>query len=85
MSKYMHLTVTVLPYYQKDLEGTYPKLAPYLKTLKSDLVDPNPSLYAIAGKLISFFMPAMVRHSERCFFSGIEKIFGPFIRVLKRI
>ena len=51
MSKYMHLTVTVVPYYQKDLEGTYPKLARYLRTLDSDLVERNPSLYAIAGQL----------------------------------
>ena len=27
MSKYMHLTVTVRPYYEKNLEQTYPKLA----------------------------------------------------------
>jgi hypothetical protein len=51
MSKYMHITVTVLPYYQKDLEGTYLKLARYLRALDSDLVDRNPSLYALAGKL----------------------------------
>ena len=25
MSKYMHLTVTVVPYYPRDLEETYPK------------------------------------------------------------
>ena len=25
MSKYMHLTVTVVPYYPGDLEETYPK------------------------------------------------------------
>jgi len=51
MSKYMHLTVTVLPYYQKDLEETYPKLARNLRSLDSDLVERNPSLYAIAGQL----------------------------------
>ena len=51
MSKCMHLTVTVVPYYQKDLEGTYPKLSRYLRTLDSDLVERNPSLYAIAGQL----------------------------------
>jgi hypothetical protein len=51
MSKYMRLTVTVLPYYQKDLEGTYPNLARHLRTLDSDLVAQNPSLYAIVGKL----------------------------------
>ena len=51
MSKYMQLTVTVLPYYQKNLEDTYPKLARYLKSLDSDLVERNPSLYGIAGQL----------------------------------
>ena len=51
MSKFMHLTVTVSPYYQTDLEGTYPNLARRLKTLEPDLVELNPSLYAIAGQL----------------------------------
>jgi len=51
MSKYMHITVTVLPYYPRDLEETYPKLARYLKSLDSDLVERNPSLYGIAGQL----------------------------------
>jgi hypothetical protein len=51
MSKYMHLTVTVVPYYPGDLEDTYPKLARYLKSLASDLVERNPSLYGIAGQL----------------------------------
>jgi hypothetical protein len=51
MSKYMHLTITVLPYYQKDLAETYPKLARHLISLASDLVERNPSLYAIAGQL----------------------------------
>lgn len=49
MSKYMQITVTVLPYYPKYLEDTYPKLARYLKT--SDLAERNPSLYGIAGQL----------------------------------
>ena len=47
----MHLTVTVSPYYQNDLKDTYPKLARRLKTLEPDLVERNPSLYAIAGRL----------------------------------
>ncbi len=51
MSTYMQIKVTVLPYYQKDLDGIYPKLARYLKTLDSDLADRNPSLYALAGQL----------------------------------
>ncbi|MFA4902177.1 MAG: hypothetical protein WC600_05465 [Desulfobaccales bacterium] len=51
MSKYMHLTVTVNPYYQKNLEDTYPNLTRRLKALDQDLVERNPSLYAIAGQL----------------------------------
>jgi hypothetical protein len=51
MSKYMQLTVAVLPYYPKDLEGTYPNLSHRLKTLASDLVERNPSPYEIAGQL----------------------------------
>jgi len=51
MSKYMHLSVTVLPYYQRDLEETYPKIARYLKSLDSNLLEQNPSLYKIAGQL----------------------------------
>lgn len=51
MSKNMQLTVTVRPYYEKDLEGTYPKLARYLKHLDSNLVNRNPSLYELVGQL----------------------------------
>lgn len=51
MSEYMQLTVTVTPYYQKNMEDTYPKLARRLKAFNQDLVDRNPSLYAIAGQL----------------------------------
>jgi len=50
MSKYMQLKVNVSPYYQTDLEGTYPNLARRLRTLAPDLVDRNPSLYEIAGQ-----------------------------------
>ena len=51
MSKYMQLTVAVLPYYPEDLEGTFPNLSRRLKTLASDLVKRSPSLYEIAGQL----------------------------------
>ena len=51
MSKYMHLTVTVAPYYPTDLEETYPKMARYVNSSDSDLEGQNPSLYAIAGQL----------------------------------
>ena len=72
MSKYMHLTVTVVPYYPGDLEDTYPKLARYLKSLASDLVERNLSLYGIAGQLDKLlytfdgtpFRDVLLRHRE---------------------
>jgi hypothetical protein len=51
MSKYMQLTVTVRSYYEKNLEQTYPKLARNLRNLDRDLVERDPSLYEIVGKL----------------------------------
>jgi hypothetical protein len=51
MSKYMHLTVTIRPYYPKNLEQTYPKLTRHLKYLDSDLVERSPSLYELVGQL----------------------------------
>jgi len=47
----MQLTVTIRPYYEKDLEGTYPKLARHLSYLDSTLVNRNPSLYELVGQL----------------------------------
>ena len=72
MGKYMHLTVTVVPYYPRDLEETYPKMARYLKSLASDLVERNPSLYGIAGQLDKLlytfdgtpFRDVLLRHKE---------------------
>ena len=51
MSKYMQLKVTVRPYYQKELQGTYPKLARDLGYLDSSLANRNPSLYELVGQL----------------------------------
>ena len=51
MSKHMQLTVTVRPYYQKDLEGTYPNMARHLGYLDPELVRRDPSLYELAGEL----------------------------------
>lgn len=72
MSKYMHLTVTVAPYYPRDLEETYPKMARYLKSLDSEIVEGNPSLYGIAGQLDKLlytfdgtpFRDVLLRHRE---------------------
>jgi len=47
----MQLTITVRPYYQKDLEDTYPKLARHLSYLDSNLVNRSPSLYELTGQL----------------------------------
>ena len=78
----MHLSVTVLPYYPRDLEETYSKLARRLKSLASDLVERNPSLYEIAGqwdKLLYTFdgtplREVLLRHREnlRSLHKGIE-------------
>ncbi len=51
MSKYMHIAVTVTPYYQEEFDQTFPKLARHLGYLDAPLVRSNPSLYALAGKL----------------------------------
>jgi hypothetical protein len=51
MSKYMHLAVTVTPFYQEDFDETYPRLARQLGYLDAALVSSNPSLYALAGRL----------------------------------
>jgi hypothetical protein len=72
MSKYMQLTVTVVPFYPKDLEDTYPKMARYLKSLGSDLTERNLSLYGIAGQLDKLlykfdgtpFRDVLLRHKE---------------------
>jgi hypothetical protein len=51
MSKHMQLTITVRPYYQKDLEGTYPNLARHLGFLDPETVQKDPSLYDLTGEL----------------------------------
>jgi hypothetical protein len=47
----MQLTVIVRPYYAKDLEGTYPRLARHLSHLDPRLANQNPSLYELVGQL----------------------------------
>ena len=69
----MQLTVTVRPYYKKDLEGTYPKLARNLGFLDSNLANRNPSLYELVGQLDQLLYrldgtqlrEALLRHSEK--------------------
>jgi hypothetical protein len=83
MSKYMQLTVTVVPVYPGDLEGTYPKTARYLNSSVSDLAGRNPSLYQIAGQLDKLlytfdgtpFRDVLLGHREnlRNLYKSIEK------------
>jgi hypothetical protein len=73
MSKHMQLTVTVRPYYQKDLEGIYPKLARDLRYLDSSLTTRNPSLYELVGQLDQLLYrhdgtplrAVLLRHAEK--------------------
>jgi hypothetical protein len=68
----MQLTVTVVPYYPRDMEETYPKITRHLKSLDLNLVARNPSLYEIAGKLDKLlytfdgtpFRDVLLRHRE---------------------
>jgi hypothetical protein len=73
MSKHMQLTVSVRPYYSKDLEGTYPKLELHLRRLDAELVKRDPSLYDLVGQLDQLLFRAegthlrevLLRHSEK--------------------
>jgi hypothetical protein len=51
MSKHMQLTVTIRPYYQRDLEGAYPGLDRHLRHLDPVLAKSNPSLFDLVGQL----------------------------------
>ncbi len=51
MSKYMQIAVNVKPYYQQEFQDAYPKLARHLGYLDRELVQQNPSLYQLAGRL----------------------------------
>jgi hypothetical protein len=83
MSKIMQLTVKVHPYYPKDLQGTYPKLARHLGILDSKLVDRNPSLYEMVGQLDHHLYPhvgtplreVLLRHSGklRTYYKNIQE------------
>jgi hypothetical protein len=73
MSKYMQLTVSVRPYYPKDLEGTYPNLERHLRRLDAELVRHDPSLYELVGQLDQLLYRAegtplrkvLLRHREK--------------------
>ena len=47
----MQITVTVQPFYSKNFEENFPKLARRLISLCPDLISPEPSLYELAGQI----------------------------------
>ena len=51
MNKHMQLTVTVRPYYQKDLEGIYPKVARLFGILLFELNIFGILLHELVGQL----------------------------------
>ncbi len=51
MSQHMQITVTIRPFYKKNFEKTYPRLARHLAYLNPGLVEENPSLYELAGQI----------------------------------
>ena len=83
MSKYMQITVTVSPYYHQELGDAYPKLARHLGYLDQELVQQNPSLYQLAGRLDELLLKydgtplreVLLRHRETLqqLYKNIEK------------
>ncbi|MGB9442009.1 MAG: hypothetical protein WCB15_28985 [Desulfobacterales bacterium] len=51
MSKYMQLTVKVRAHYQESFGTVYPKIASHLSRVDEALVDADPSLFDLVGKL----------------------------------
>lgn len=51
MSKNMQITVTIRPFYEKDFEGTYPKLGRALRYVDPDYINQNPSLYEVIEQI----------------------------------
>lgn len=51
MSKYMQLTVKVRSHYPKSFAAVYPKIASHLSRVDKALVDADPSLFDLVGKL----------------------------------
>ena len=51
MSKYMQITVSVRPFYSKNFEADFPRLARALDSLNSDLIHQDPTLYKFAGQI----------------------------------
>ena len=64
----MQIKVTVLPFYSKDFEANFPKLARRLGSLDPGLVDPEPSLYELAGQIDKLLYQFVVTHSTSSIF-----------------
>jgi hypothetical protein len=47
----MQLTVNVRPYYKKNIESVYPKITSNLSRLNASLVEEDPSIFDLVGKL----------------------------------
>ena len=47
----MQLTVTVCPFYEREMKHVYPKLVRSLEQADPSWVNKNPSLYELAGQL----------------------------------
>lgn len=83
MSRHMQISVTVKPYYQQDFPDAYPKLSRQLGFLHPDLVQQNPSLYQLAGRLDQLLLQydgtplrePLLRHRDslRQLYKNIEK------------
>ena len=51
MSKHMQLTVRVRAYYPDDFKTAYPKIAGHLSHVDESLVEQDPSLFELVGRL----------------------------------
>jgi hypothetical protein len=51
MSKYMQMKVAIAPYYPKGFKKAYPKLAHALSLIDEAVVEKEPGLFELVGKL----------------------------------
>ncbi len=76
MSKHMQLTVKVQPYYKENLKAVYPKIAGHLSRVDQALVEKDPSIFDLVGKLDKLlyaldgnpaFKEILLKHKEDLF------------------
>ncbi len=77
----MQIKVTVSPYYEKDLETSYPKLGRYLRHQDSGLVRENPSFYELAGRIDTL----LYRYDGTKLYELLFKYKGSLKKAYKRI